>query len=643
MCYNVYKCFYAYGGMFVFTIINVICVVTVLFIAMIVQLAAKPSFSAKLTGTLIVITGIGGLLFYGYGFAILAPDTPTAIVRALYATFGTFMGRSDFSVVSGTPLSQYPIFTFLFWVVHLCALYATASATIISLGAEALKKLRLWLVRRGNLCIIYGANEDSVEFGKALLLKDRCNVLYVDPNPVPSCQNAILKNGCVLRTDKNATRADVQFAKSIGIRAGKRKISLYALDKDGINNLRFASNLLKTFQQLEIAPEQTHLMIMGTQDSAAVSMQTLGEKYGYGFVTVFQEADLVSRMLIQKYPPCNTISFDENGCAQEDLEALIIGFGQIGQSVLRSLVMNSQFVGSKFHCTVFAPNCTSVQGFLTNTCQELMPHYDITLQPHDARSSQMYEYLRTHGKKLKYVTVCTSNAKLNREITDDLLQFFQRLGCDVPVYQCNYSGILRSTASSLLTDETKLYTPELLSYDMVDRMAMGVNHFYMAGNGKTALQNWMDCDYFSRMSSRASADFFPAMMKAAGVTRQEVLDGQWKPEGQLLENLSITEHERWCAFHYCMGYSPMTEEEFQARATQYRKDIADSNPRPIRIAKNAAGRTHACLVPWDALDALSQKENAITGKNVDYKLMDTRNVLAIPQILQSCEDTEVGK
>ena len=28
----------------------------------------------------------------------------------------------------------------------------------------------------------------------------------------------------------------------------------------------------------------------------------------------------------------------------------------------------------------------------------------------------------------------------------------------------------------------------------------------------------------------------------------------WPPEGELLENLSRTEHLRWCAFHSVMGY-----------------------------------------------------------------------------------------
>jgi hypothetical protein len=44
--------------------------------------------------------------------------------------------------------------------------------------------------------------------------------------------------------------------------------------------------------------------------------------------------------------------------------------------------------------------------------------------------------------------------------------------------------------------------------------------------------------------------------------------------------------------------------------------------------------THACLIPWDDLDGLSRRENAVTGGSVDYKSLDTDNVLAMPDILR---------
>lgn len=45
-------------------------------------------------------------------------------------------------------------------------------------------------------------------------------------------------------------------------------------------------------------------------------------------------------------------------------------------------------------------------------------------------------------------------------------------------------------------------------------------------------------------------------------------------------------------------------------------------------------RLHACIIPWDGLDALSERENAVTGGHVDYKAMDRDNVLALPALLR---------
>ena len=619
--------------------VYVIALVVVCFVAMIIQLAAKPAFSAKLTGTLTVIAAISGFFFYGYGFSFLEDDFVVAVIRGLLGVFYMFLGRTDFSMVSATPLKDVALAAPLFWLAHLAAFYATASATITTIGAEALKKLRLWLVRRGDLYIIYGVNPDSVGFAKELAAQTHGAVVFVDPSPDSSCAGVIQKS-YVLRTDGAATSADEKFAKRIGLRAAHRKVTLYALSKDPMSNLSYADRLLKTMEKLGVAPERTSLVILGTQDGRATSLQTLGSRYGYGFVTVFQEAELAARLLIHKYPPCAQIRFDGQGRAEENFEALIIGFGQIGQAVLRSLVMNGQFVGSTFRCNVFAPNCTEVSGFLTSTCRELLSHYDIQFHACDARSSRMYEFLANNAGMLKYVVVCTGNDGLNREITSDLLQYFQLMGCDIPVYQCARRGIQRSTNTALFSEKTSLYTPEMLRYEKIDRMAMSVNQYYHAGSEKTALENWMECDYFSRMSSRAAADFFPAVLRCAGTEEEQVLKQGFRPDGALLETLGQMEHLRWCAFHHCMGYTCMDAEEYSRRAENYRAQLNRGEKPTIRIGKNTVAKTHACLIPWEELDALSERENAITGGSVNYQDLDIQNVLAIEPILRSCEETE---
>lgn len=150
----------------------------------------------------------------------------------------------------------------------------------------------------------------------------------------------------------------------------------------------------------------------------------------------------------------------------------------------------------------------------------------------------------------------------------------------------------------------------------------------------------MACNYFDRSSNRAAADYIPAILRAAGTTAEEVIEKGWTPNPVLLENLGIAEHLRWCAFHYCMGFSAMTDEEFSQRADIFRDEVRRLGSSKFRISKNIAGRTHACLIPWKALDALSAKENAITGKNVDYKDNDIRNIQIIRHALQASQSVK---
>ena len=83
-----------------------------------------------------------------------------------------------------------------------------------------------------------------------------------------------------------------------------------------------------------------------------------------------------------------------------------------------------------------------------------------------------------------------------------------------------------------------------------------------------------------------------------------------------MENLAASEHLRWNAFHYSMGFRPMKEEEFRERAEQYK--AAGKLDPTYRITKDVNIRIHACMIPWDELDSYSAKENAVTGQTADY-------------------------
>lgn len=407
------------------------------------------------------------------------------------------------------------------------------------------------------------------------------------------------------------------------------------MQKDPAQNLQFAETLLTALQQKGIPCEQTSLVLFCAAETDAGVFQAIDGNYGYGSVTAFDAASLASRMLVREYPPCNAISFGPDGRATQDFEALIVGFGQVGQAVFRQLVMNGQFEGSQFRLTVFSPDCCQVNGCLTSYSQELTEQYSIEFQPYDGRSQEMYQYLLEHQSTLRYIVICTGNLRLNQEIADEFTRYLGRLNAQAAVYQCSYQGVVSHARAGHFAARKGIYVPEILCSDILDRMAVALNQCYCEGNGRTALQNWAACDYFSRNSSRASADFIPALIRAAGKSVEQVLAGDWALTEEQLENLSRTEHLRWCAFHYVMGYESMSKEIFEKRCARYRAEKEQFGKSTLRIGKNTAEHQHACLIPWEELDELSAAENAVTGGSVDYKAMDRNNVLILPKVLQA--------
>ncbi|MBP3700785.1 MAG: hypothetical protein J6I64_02745, partial [Lachnospiraceae bacterium] len=480
-----------------------------------------------------------------------------------------------------------------------------------------------------------GVNVDSREFGKELMTQKHSSVMYVDEKPDSSLAAVIQKMGCVLRSDDLAVQADARFLRSVGVRAGHRKITVYAISKDATANLRFAKRCLSSLRQCEVAAEQTSLVLLGQDNETVRSLQVTENKYGYGYVTIYQESEMTARLMIQKYPPCDGIEFDETGRATEDFEALVVGFGQTGQAVLRHLIMNGQFVGSTFRAAVFAPDCQSVNGYFSRGLEQVLKNYDIMFCPFDARSREMYDYILERRKTLKYVAVCTGSEQTNQEIAVELAAYFAHLEMDIPICQCSRRGVKRMDQDGTVISYHKLYQSGIIATGALDRMAMIINHHYHIGTEKTALEEWMVCDYFSRMSCRASADFMPAVLRAAGRTTEQAMTGPWDFSEEKLEVLSHMEHLRWCAFHYCMGFSPMDGEEYAVRTEIYQRQLAADGKASIRVGKNMKQRTHACLIGWEKLDELSAYETKITGREIDYKALDQENILVIPELLQA--------
>ena len=603
-----------------FSLIVVYLIALILFLILMLSLGFQPRVMSKITGSLLIISCVLGTFFYGYGFYTLSGNIPMSIARTLFSVFCMFLGRNEISAIASAPLFASPAMVIILYIIHLMAFYCTASAVIATIGQRLIRTLNLLLLRNGNLSLIYGVNDDTVSLAQNLPGKTK--IIFVDTGDGASLDQKILKMGALMLTDEDAKNGTQGLLKRIGMRPGKRHISVYCIDDAPSANLKYALSLKDSLEKYGIEPSQTSLTVVLPDEAISANLQASEGHYGYGGVIAYEKAELISRLMIHAFPPCDTIRFDGKGKADENFETLIVGFGQTGQAVLRSLIMNGQFAGSRFHATVVSKDQTQQAGSFFSRYPALREQYDIEFIDADARSVELYDKIIQTGPALNYVAICIDKEKESGEIAVEFSRLFDDLGIHALIIQC-LPGCIRKNADSRGPAKTvSVFTPEILADEILDSAAMQINCGYYGGDRSQAKELWANCDYFSRMSCRASADFLGAFLRAADVDGKEEVRSL-SPE--VLENLACTEHLRWCAFHYAMGYRPMSDETWNERARKYIEQ-KNAGEEPLRIGKDPIHRQHACLIGWDELDMLSRKENDVTGGNVDYKQMDRDNV-----------------
>ena len=617
--------------------VTVVILSIAIFTALVINMAVKPSYSARLTAVLMMISACGGSVIYGLGYTYVTQDIALSLIRTPFSVIGMYLGKNDLSAISGAPVVSTSAGIVCFWALHLFAFYSIASAAMITVGAEGLRRLRLFLALNGDLTMIYGINEESLEVGRECLADGKKAIVYITDNDLPAQTKEINELGMAVLTGSTAARSGRQALSSLKVRSRKR-IEVFALNGDGNENMSYATALMKGLEQMEVDPRKTSITLPGTEEILTEMLQVSEDRYGFGFVNVFDSTELAARAMIRLCPPWDFLSFDKDGRAAEDFDCIVVGFGKCGQAALRYLVMNGQFAGSSFHAAVFSTDIDRQSGYLFADCPELQNEYDIDFFGDDARSRGFYTYLQNRIGSVKYIAVCTGNDEMNAEISDALMLFLKRVRSEhICVVQCTRNGVRyqESVGSPLMAK--KVRSMDMLSADRIDRDAILINSAY-DDSDRTDWEKWVACDSFGKMSSRASASFIPALVKASGYTEQEITEEKWEPDGKLLDVLGETEHMRWCAFHFANGYRKMSEEELSRNIENYIRCREKGLPLP-RITKNSEQRTHACLIPYDRLDALSERENAVTGKNTDYRQLDINNVMMIPRILKAQKDT----
>ena len=550
---------------------------------------------------------------------------PYVIISSVMDVGMMFYGRINSSLFYSLPVSEYPSAVFIFWLINLVAFYTVASALLIRFGNDLLRWIRIMTSKISDVDLIFGINDDSIVCGRNISGGKGSILVYADSVVGENYESSIRDQGGIAYTDKDAMRASPSFLKTIHIKPGTTKLRLYALSHEYDRNFQYARMMSESLQKAGIFPEQTELLLLGTEEWKGMYFQSGENQYGYGSVSSFDEYEMSARLLIHEYPLCDAVNFAGSGRACDDVDVLIVGFGRIGHEVLRKVIANGQFEGSSFHATIYDPNFEHREGFIRSQYPGIFANYDIDFEPQGGRGSKIFHFLRDNAQKLKYIVVCIDDRDTARDIAIHMSDRLQAMGHPLNVYTCDTKGI-RCYSQCVKECATHwLYDSELLYSGVLDRCAMELNHRY--AGGISVNDDWKNCDYFGRMSSRASVDYLMPLIRRITAGNGALTDIQ-------RENLARSEHLRWCAFHYTFGYDVMDKEEFLQRVKARQDEIREHGRSSIKATKDTNGMKHVCLVDWDELDEISRIENSITHGSKNYKDSDRMNVDMVMEIVK---------
>lgn len=301
------------------------------------------------------------------------------------------------------------------------------------------------------------------------------------------------------------------------------------------------------------------------------------------------------------------------------------------QEILRKLIAAGQFEGSRFHATIYDPedrHRTDPERLRNRITMSqyypmvfLSPDYDITFEAFQG-GNEVVRFLWKNASRLKYIVICLEDKEIARDIAINTVNNLQAMGYPQNVYTCDTKGIRCYSQNVEECRMDWLYDSEMLYSGEIDRYAMELNSRYGG--------DWKQLSYFQRMSARAAVDYLVPLIyyRIIAMTDTNTLTTKQR------ENLAKSEHLRWCAFHYTLGYEAMEIEEFVERIKKRQAEIQEHGRSNITPGHDTKTKKHVCLVSWDDLDKVSLAENSVTHGTRDFKQNDRDNIDVIMGLIK---------
>ena len=647
--------------------ISAFIIATAIFLALLSTLSMSRAAVSKSIRFAFFVSMVGGLLYYSmaFGAEVETPaDMPAAAFKALAATAEMFTGNDHFDEITeaGKWILVDPASRAVYWLLHVLAVYATASALLAALGKELIRKLRYKFHPYNEVYLFYHVNDGSLRLAQESAGNRSVRILFIDETGDSEKDGKVRDVGGFIIDEENFNADDRdRWLRFAGIRKNDRHIlRIICLSDDDPGNKAFLHLIRRKLRNAEIAPRQVNISVRTTMflqySFLTNSTDPCGETYN---IHVFTPWKMTARLLMTMAPLYKTVGFDGRCHADRDVNVLILGFGHMGQEMYRELIANGQFPESRFRAVIADRKIEARRSQFTADYPYIPEAYKTEFRKMEIPSEEFTSLLKEALPDFNYIAVCCGSPEENDRVIEIIRQYQyahpQKKSNKCILVQChNRGGMVYDCATddkcekitapfadlpSFYSDYDRVHdmgfeslTDENVLRGRADLMAYAVNAVYAQEAGADPDDSWLRLDHYSRSSSRASADFVPAMLAAAGIKQEQADEAYFeeirKNDPELLTEMGRMEHLRWNAFQISSGVIPMTVDDMRSRAAAGEKKIQKDIPSWI------IGGRHVCIMDWDGLDALSEEYSRLTGTPTDYKQMDINNVMNIPKILR---------
>lgn len=459
-------------------------------------------------------------------------------------------------------------------IVHF-SLPAVSAMTAVTMILQCLTQIRMRLVRntKRNLYVFSEVNYNSETLATDIRKFDpRGEILFLEQN------NDLDHSG--LQDALGCTVLDEQI-ENIRAKAKNRKVQYYCISANEEANLNAALALLAQLQTEEQRCQRNNYIFLFSKDPLVEPMVDSLDK-GLVEVDVINQYQMAAYRLLEQHPLVDA-SVDGK------ISVLLYGFGSVNRELLRAISWCGQLAGNELFVRVVADlTPDEISDFKSEYPGLFTERYNIQLLDCKNRQ-QLKELLRSHCADARYIAVEGKTEAQTVETAVFLRRFYY---CEDPAFE-NHPAIYAyienaEKAEAVRNLQTAEAKPERrVNYDIVPFGAVSET-FSFANVTNSSLEKLaknvhlvyedifsdteIDADEaikrynlfeVNKRSNRANALHIRYKLSMLGLdytddpNAQEVELSDYLTS-ELLDRLTLAEHDRWMAFLESEGWSPAT-------------------------------------------------------------------------------------